>query len=273
MSRTFIATLLSIVSFVALPSAQDGTVPSHRDPLLGEDLPVFAHINLGFQSQRQDFRQGARFPLYDETASWDTFHELEGGATLDIGGAVGLRKLSPWLRDVSAGLTYTARSTHRRDVVVDVQVPHPIFTDTLRAVAATVPDFQHSERAVHVQALYRLPVTPDISAVFFGGPSIFWVRDEFIEVLTVAEAGGDLSSVNVEAVRAGQREVAGGFNVGVEGRYIFLRDRSFMREVGVGALVRYSRGSVRLALPGNADGPQKIHSGGPEFATALRFAF
>src|SRR3990170_5090013 len=106
--RRFIATLWTLVIFAGLASAQDKTAPSNRRPLLGEDLPVFAHINFGFQSQRQDFRQGAQFPLYDETASWDAFHEFKGGATFDIGGAVGLRKLSPLLRNVSAGVTYTA---------------------------------------------------------------------------------------------------------------------------------------------------------------------
>jgi len=232
-------------------------------PAAAQDSRVFANINFGYQVQDQTLRQTAEFPLYDETASWEATHSLEGGPIFDVG--VGFR-VFPRL---SIGASYTLRTKQSRDVTITASIPSPIFTDTFRSATASATGLEYTEQAVHVQAFWHIPVTVEFDVTLFGGPTFFQVKNDLIAGLDVVEAGGDFSSVNLQNISTTRpSESAVGFNVGIDGTYMFIRN------AGIGAMLRYSRGSVDLAAPaGTGSESFSIDAGGLEIAAGLRFRF
>lgn len=224
---------------------------------------IFVNVNAGTQSQTQDFRQSAEFNLYDETGTWDAEHQIKSGNFFDIGGGFRL------MRQFSVGLAYSAQTKQTREVTVNASVPSPLFFDTFRAASAVVPGLEHSEKALHLQALWHVPVTVEFDVTLFGGPTFFTVEDALVESIAVSEIGGDFSSVNLSAIGTStQRNTTTGFNVGLDTRYMFLRN------IGVGAMLRYSRGSIDLTLPSaTATDDVKINTGGLEIGAGLRVRF
>ncbi len=237
-------------------------------PAAAQDAPVSVNINFGYQYQKQDLSQSAEFSLYDETGTWDAAHSIRGGALFDLGGS--------WrvLRNLSVGASYTTRSKHTRDVTVTANVPSPAFTDTFRTATAIASDLEHSERALHFQALWHVPVTVEFDVTLFGGPTFFSIRDELVESLVPSEVGGDFSSVNVAIATAGQRNSTLGFNLGIDTQYWLMRNVGFVRDLGVGAMLRYSHGSTELTPSGETTGGElKVDAGGLEIGAGLRFRF
>lgn len=251
---------LSVVAAVTLCAA----------PATAQSLSAsraFANVNFGFQSQSQDVSQAGQFPLYDETGTFEASHSLEGGAFFDIGGGYEI------LRNISIGASFTQRSKSTRDATVTARVPHPVFFDTLRDASGIASGLEHTERAFHFAAIWHMPVTVEFEVMLFAGPSFFNVKDELIESVTTSEVGGDFSQVNLDTIAVStQKHTAAGFNLGIDTRYMFNRNVSFIRNVGVGAMLRYTHGSVTLTSPTGGD-DIKTDAGGLEIAGGLRFKF
>ena len=247
--RSFFSAVAALVVFAA-PAAAQST--PHR---------VFANINFGFQAQSQDLSQQGSFAINDETATFEAIHELDGGPFFEFGGGIGLTDR------VSVGASYAIRTTNTRDAAVTANVPSPVGTDTFRTASGVATGLERSERAFHVQAIWTIPVTVEFDVSIFGGPSFFRVEDDLVESVTTAEVGGNFTQVNITDISVqSQSNTAVGFNLGIDGRYMF------MPHVGVGALLRYTRGSVDLTSPtGEAD--HKLDVGGLEIAAGLRFKF
>ena len=240
-------------------------------PAAAQDSRVFANINFGYQVQDQDLRQTAEFPLYDETASWEATHALEGGPIFDVGAGYRVRPR------LSIGASYTLRTKQSRDVTISGSVPSPIFFDTFRQATASATGLEYTEQAFHVQAFWHVPVTVEFEVMLFGGPTFFQVKNDLIAGLDVVEAGGDFSSVslqNISTTRSSESTV--GFNLGIDGTYMFIRNAgiAFVRDAGIGAMVRYSRGSADLAAPaGTGSESFSVDAGGLEIAAGLRVRF
>jgi len=239
-------------------------------PAAAQDSPFFVNVNFGFQAQSQDFTQSAEFPLYEETGSWAARHSINGGPFFDLGGGM---RVPRGPRNLSVGAAYTARFKHTRNVTVDVNAPSPIFTDTFRTASGIASDLEHSEQALHLQALWLVPVTVEFEVTVFGGPSFFSVRDELVESVVPSETGGDFSTVDVGFSTSGQRNSTAGFNIGVDTRYMLMQKFGFIRDLGVGAMLRYSRGSIDLTPIDNGSGGVTIDAGGLEIGAGLRFRF
>lgn len=246
MIRPFLITLAGVALFAPPAAAQDPR--------------IFASINVGYQAQNQDLRQTAEFPLFDEIGNWQAEHAIEGGAFFEVGAGVRVT------RNVSVGVSYSARPAHTRDVPVTASVPDPRFFDAFRSASATATGLEHREQAVHLQALWHVPVTVDFDVTLFGGPTFFTVKDTLIESVTPQETG-DFSTVNLLLDTSSQSNSTIGFHAGVDTSYMFLRN------AGVGAMLRYSRGSVDLLNPAASGGEMTIDAGGLEIGAGLRFRF
>jgi hypothetical protein len=232
MSSTRLTSLMTFGALILaapLASAQ-GPAPFERG---------YGHLNLGVQATSPDLNQDTTFVIYDEPGRLQANGSGGGGVLFDIGG--GWRV---WQR-LYAGLSFTSGS-NTEDAALSATVPHPFFFDEFRTVTGTTPALKHSERAVHLHAMWRMPVTTKFDVLVGGGPTFFSVRQDLVSGITVTEIGNpttgvELSGVTVE--RASESTV--GYNLAADGTYLLTR------RFGVGGFLRFTGGSVTLDTTGN----------------------
>ena len=85
----------------------------------------------------------------------------------------------------------------------------------------------------------------------------------------IFDPGSREDSVNLTDVRTeSQKHTTTGFHLGVDAQYMF------MKNAGVGGMLRYSKGSVDLKGPAESGSETfKLDTGGLEIAAGLRFRF
>jgi hypothetical protein len=253
--------LLGLVAVVLLPAQAHGQDPTFAIPPAPPNK-AFVILNGGFRSLSQEFVQQTEFTLYDEKGIFEADHAIKSGVSWEAGGGLRL-----W-RDLWLGASYAVESKHTRDVAVNAQVPHPLIVNRHRIATGTAAGLEHVERALHVQALLRIPVTVEFDLTLFAGPTFFEVEDELVEAIAPIETGA-LSTVELGGIaRSRQSHRMTGFNLGFEMAYMFRR------HLGAGMMLRYSTGSADLELPAGSVGPAvEVGAGGIEIGAGLRLRF
>ena len=188
---------------------------------------IFLDINGGVRVASSSFVVDA-FPIvYGETAILSTSQDAGSGALIDVSGGYRV-----W-RDLSIGLGFGyARGSG--DAAMTAGVPHPLFHDR-RVVTNATADAKRSEKAVHIQATWTMPVTDKIDASFVFGPSFISVSQEVVNNITVTP-----NTQNATPSVESESGTAKGFHVGADLSYM-LNPR-----YGVGGFLRYVGGSVDL---------------------------
>ena len=143
----------------------------------------YVAVTFGAQVGSHKLDTSSTFPLYDENATVSSHQEVQGGGFFEIGGAYRV-----WGQNLLAGVSFTHTSSDA-DVAITGSIPDPVFFDRPRAVSATQSGAQHSENALHLDAVYMIPVANKLDVGVFGGPTIFWVKQDTITDLTVTEPG------------------------------------------------------------------------------------
>jgi hypothetical protein len=211
----------------------------------------YVTVNVGVQAGSHDLSQSGSFPLYDETATFSSTNKVKGGGMFDIGGAYKV-----WGHNLLAGLTIS-RVSSKSDGSLTGSIPDPVFFDQPRTVTKTFAGLKHAETAVHLDAIWMMPVANKIDVGIFAGPTIFSVKQDTIPSLTITEPG---PTVTTAVVSTSKTKV--GFNAGVDVQYM-LRKRW-----GVGGVARYAVGSV--TLPGAS---KKLTVGGFQVGVGARVRF
>ncbi len=207
-------------------------------------------------SQRVD--DSATFPLYDETARFDTVYDVDSGGGFEVGGGVYV-----W-NNVGVGVTI-GRVGGGGDARVSADLPHPVLFDAHRS-AALVTDHEHSERAVHLQVLWTVPVREKFDVTVGLGPSFYAVRQELVTEVFFAEGPEPFRSVTLTGTtQASRSESAVGFNIGVDGVYMATP------RIGGGLTLRYSGASSDLPGAGGTD--VAVDAGGFQAAVGVRMRF
>jgi hypothetical protein len=232
MSSTRLTSLMTVGAWIlAAPFASaQGPAPLERG---------YGHVNLGVQATSHDLEQDTPFVIYDEPGRIQANGSGGGGVLFDIGGGYRV-----WQR-VYAGLSFTSGS-NTEDAALSATVPHPFFFDEFRTVTGTTPGLKHSEQALHLQAMWRIPVTTKFDVLLGGGPTFFWVDQDLVSGITVTEIGNPTTGVNLSGVtveRASESTV--GYNLGADGTYLLTQ------RFGVGGFLRFTGGSVTLDTAGS----------------------
>ncbi len=216
---------------------------------------AYAHVNFGGQGGSHDLVQSGAFPLYDENALVTSKTGIGGGGVFDIGG--GYRVWS----QVYAGLSYSYTSDSSNADVTG-SIPHPLRYDEFRAVTGNANGLKHKESALHLQAVWRQPVTTKFDVALSIGPTIYFASQDVVKGLTIAEQpnGVVLTGVETESVN----DTTVGFNIGADGTYLFSP------RFGAGAFLRYAGGEA--SLDGTA-GTVKLDLGGVQIGAGLRLRF
>lgn len=189
---------------------------------------IFLDVNAGVQAASRSFVVDAAQPVYGETAIITATHEIGSGVLFDVSGGARV-----W-RDLSIGVGFSYADSSA-DAQVTAAVPHPLFHDRHLSTNSTAAGLKHSEKAVHLQVIWTLPVTDKIDASFAVGPSFISASQELVSGITVAA-----NTQNATPVIETQSDTATGFNVGADLSYL-LNPR-----YGVGGFIRYVAGEVGI---------------------------
>jgi hypothetical protein len=220
-------------------AAQAAAAPSDR---------AFIDVGVGAQPQRRTLSASNSFSLYDETATVAAIQRIRNGALLEIGGGV---RLMPHLQVGAAFSTFGRPGGGS----LTASIPDPIFYNRPSTFSSEANDLAHSERSIHLRAIWNLPVTPKLDVALSAGPSFLHVSQE------LATASVPSGSQSVTVARARQSGTAKGFNAGIQANYLFAP------HYGVGLFGGYAGGS--LDLPG-ASG---VTVGGVRTGLALQARF
>lgn len=233
----------------ATPAAAQRPAPFERG---------YAHLNFGVQGTSSDVNQDSTFPVYDEAARLQTTGTTGHGALFDVGG--GMRV---WQR-LYAGLSFTTGS-NTEDAPLTASIPHPFFFDQPRTVTGTASGLKHSQQAVHLQAMWRIPVTTAFDISIGGGPTFFSVKQDMVTGITFSEVGDPTTGVTLTGVtveRVSDNPV--GFHLQADGTYLLTR------RFGVGGFLRYAGGNADLE---SADNTLDIDVGGFQIGVGGRVRF
>jgi opacity protein-like surface antigen len=211
----------------------------------------YVTVNGGYQAGSHDLSETGSFPLYDETATFSSTNKVKGGGLFDIGGAYRV-----WGNNLLAGVSVSHVSSKSEGTLTG-SIPDPSFFDRPRNVSKSFSDLEHSETAVHIDAIWMLPVANKLDIGISAGPTIFNVHQDTIPSLTITEPGPAVTTATVSSSKT-----AVGFNAGIDVQYMIAK------KWGVGGLMRYSVGSV--TLPGASD---KLTVGGFQIGAGARLRF
>ena len=266
-SRCLVAQLvaLCVSSAVSIAEAQPEQFPgvSTGRPAVRPPAAlsrIFVDVNAGNQFVTETFDDSRSDPFFVESATWDADYETRGGPAFDIGGGVRV-----W-RGLIAGASYS-RFSDTSIAVINGGVPHPFFFNRTRAIAGEATGLKQQEDAVHITAMWAVPVAQNIDVRIFGGPSVYRLQRDLVEDVVYAEVGypydtASFESTNVERVR----ETSWGFNVGADLTWMLAGN------VGLGGTIRYARAEASLASPAN-DRSLDLQLGGLQIGGGLRFRF
>jgi hypothetical protein len=215
-------------------------------------------INAGGQLTSTTFTTSVGFPLFQETARINTAYTVPKGKLFD-GGL--LYRLGDHF---GVGAAFSSFS-ERRDADVTGSIPHPFFFNTPRTLTGTAVGLERSEFDVHIQAAYVYTGTK-YDVVITGGPTIFRVRQDFVSNAAYTDVYPYDTVTFGSAVTVQSTGTKTGFNIGADLGY------RLSLNLGVGALVRYSRATASLPLTGSATNVS-VDAGGLQVAGGVRFYF
>lgn len=211
----------------------------------------YVAVSGGAQVCSDDLNTSSTFTIYDESASVSSAQKVKGGGFFDIGGAYRV-----WGRNLLAGINYSHTASDT-DVSVNASIPDPRVFDRPRTVSASQSGAKHKENAVHLSAIWMMPVANKLDVGIFAGPSIFAIKQQTISDLTVTEPGP-----NVSAPLRDVKKTTVGVNLGVDLQYLVWK------KWAVGGLARYSWGSASIS-----GASKKLTVGGFQIGAGARYRF
>ena len=211
----------------------------------------YVSANVGVQTGSDTLATNSTFPLYDETATVTSSQNVKSGAFFDIGAAYRV-----WGRNLLAGISFSHTSSDA-DVAITGSIPDPVHHDRPRTVNTSVSGAKHTQNAVHISAIWMIPVANKIDVGVFAGPSIFSIKQQAIGVPTVNEPGPTVVAPLNEI-----KKTSGGVHAGVDVHYMITR------RWGVGGLARYTWGTATIE-----GATEKLKLGGFQIGVGARVRF
>jgi hypothetical protein len=208
------------------------------------------------------------FPYRSENLDATVTYFRESKPSFDIGGGV---RFGQFGVGVAA-----SRYVDNETADVHIRVPHPsLFNAHATADGTTQNEMEHKETAVHIEARYVANL-PNLSVAVFAGPSYFKTTQELIREIYFNESLNLTTLAYTVVVTRTDNSIesqsAWGFNVGTDVAYYFSQT------VGVGGLLRFSRGTIDLPndFQSNANGTlvtQEVKLGGLSLGGGIRLRF
>ena len=195
----------------------------------------FVNLNGGFQAGSHTLANQQPFQHLRRDGDRRHYPEGQGGGFFDVSAGYKV-----W-RNLAVGVGYSWTSS-KADAAISANIPDQLVTDLLRPASGSAPDLNHTEGVINLVGTWMVPVTDKIDVGIAAGPSIFMVKQDLPDALTVNEPGPTISGVTTRSVS----KTGGGFHAGIDVTYLVTK------RFGVGGLLRYTHGSV--SLEGASDG-------------------
>jgi hypothetical protein len=191
---------------------------------------------------------------FGEPAVVDTSYKTGSIPGFDAGGGVRV-----W-RNLAVGIdvSWSSKTTAG---AVSAQIPHPFFFNRPRAVSGETSGLSRDETAVHLQALWMIPIRRRWQLALAGGPSWFTVGQDVVSDVTFTQDYPYDTATFASAITVHRSASRIGFNAGADITY------RLRPHVGVGAGLMFSRASVPL------DDTLTVEAGGARLNGGVRFRF
>ncbi len=226
-----------------------GASPAHAQ---GQGTPVksgFIALYGGAQPQRRTLTVTSTQTIYDETATVSSEQPIRNGALIQVG--AGYRVRGPFALGARFSIFGRPGTSH-----VTAQVPSPAFYNQLEQRDRDGEDLAHTERGIHVQAIWMRPVSARIDVALSAGPSVIRVTQDLTSSFTAPPG-----TRNITLVKTSEQANAFGFNAGFDGVYRLTPG------LGIGLFVHYA--GATLDLPSVAD----VKVGGIQGGLGLHLGF
>ena len=244
--------ILAVLAMVgAAPAAQAQTAESRG----------FLTVNGGILAAGADLAARGTFggPLFGpQDASLEADHPAATDILFDVGGGVRV-----W-RNLAVGAS-VSRASREADVAVSGQLPHPFHFDRQRRVSGTARGLARTETALHLHVQYLIPVSSSFTVTLSAGPTRFNVMQDLVMRLDFEQEYPYDSASFAGASTQLQSASTFGVHVGADAAF------HVSSAIGVGATVRFSRGTVDFEAP--AGGANESTAGGHETSGGLRIRF
>lgn len=236
-------------------------------PPLGKSAPsvswnmarYFVGIGGGGQSAPGAFADNVGFLIYDENAQYQTYYAPRKASALDA--TLGMRLTPHFILAVAFW-----HSTSLPNASISAVIPHPFSYNTPRPTSAAGLSVGRTENDGHLQLTWLMPLSSRVDLSIFGGPSLFYVRQNLVSGDLTLRESYPYDTVAISSFRTATKSKATiGANAGMDLTVIVWRN------LGVGVGGRYARGSTTVA---SADsGTVKMQLGGVQVSGGLRMRF
>jgi hypothetical protein len=219
---------------------------------------VFISVNgLGQAGDSEVINRTQSSTVYGESATVSTAQSVSLAAgVLDVGGGFRMNRFG-------VGVAFTT-STNTDPGITTASIPHPFLFNRPRTSISTVDALEHKERVVHLQAYYFMPLLAKAEIGLFVGPSFYSLKQDYVTGSGSFTESSSFETVTVPVTTATASDSQLGYNIGAEATYRFTPN------VGVAALLRFTRASAELDLGGQ---PVTMNVGDVQFGGGVRFRF
>ena len=215
-------------------------------------------INAGAQATSSTFTATQNVPVYQQTATLTSAYEVPSGAFFDadvilrVSGGLGV--------DVGA-----SSFTSSEAATITGTIPHPTVFGRLRPISGTTSPLERHEIGGHIDAAY-LASAGRLDVAVAGGLAFFTVNQDLAADVGYAESPTFDRVTFTGATVSNAMATAIGLDAGIDVGF------KLSKNVGVGAILRYSRASLTFPLVNTASGAH-ADAGGAHAGAGLRLYF
>jgi hypothetical protein len=218
----------------------------------------FGGVGGGGQSVSPAFFDYVSYIQYDEPANFNSHYGVPRTSAVDA--TLGIRLSRRFV--LAAAFWHSSASSSAN---VTAEIPSWLAYGILRP-ASTTRLVNRTENDGHMQMTWLMPVSPHVDLSIFGGPSLFYVRQELVSAPLTLQESYPFDTVGIAAnTTVSKSRAAIGLNAGADVTVMVWR------YFGVGFSGRYTRAWTSMA---SADtGAIDMRVGGVQMSGALRLRF
>ncbi len=214
-------------------------------------------VSPGVQAASPSFDDQFDLPLNTETERITADYPNKAGLLIAASGGYRV-----WKR-LSIGLGLTHASA-KGNTTVTAALPHPLLDNAFRNIEGTAST-SRNETGAHLMFGMMVPLSKTVRLLLNAGPSVLSVDQTIVTDVTFSESYPYDTAIFTGVKTSRGARAAAGFNGSADLFWLFSKN------AGVGALVQFTRASVRANA--GAGRTVTLDAGGAQAGAGVRFVF